>query len=389
MPTAVIHFYQGQLSPLRLGHCRFTPSCSQYALEAIQAHGLLAGFARAADRLVRCNPSARRYYARGADGLLADPSNAESPGPVRPRLPDWLLPAPTRDIVPGPADSTALSPDSTRTRWAAEVASFAAALAAEGDCDRAATEYRRVAHLLGPDLRAWSHLRSGDCRFEAGEWAAAQDEYRLARTSAAPEADRAIADARAAACRFNAGDFTASADLLAPLAEHRPQALGGLGLCDMARGRWGAAEARLVQASRATDDSLQRRRLSRLAAWCERGSSLPRRNSGLASALSAVLPGSGQTYAGRASLGLRHLVFNAALLWTVVSLIHDERYPAAYLVAGLELPFYLGNVLGAGRSAREFNVSARLRFVARAIGDAGRTPPDRARAPAPQGCSAE
>ena len=70
--------------------------------------------------------------------------------------------------------------------------------------------------------------------------------------------------------------------------------------------------------------------------------------------------------------GLRHLVFNGALLYTVAKLAHDRHYPAAYLVAGLELPFYTGNVLGAGASARSFDRAARLRFTADAITDAGR-----------------
>jgi putative membrane protein insertion efficiency factor len=368
--TAVIRFYQGQLSALRQGHCRFTPSCSQYAIEAIGTYGVFAGSTRAADRLMRCGPSAERLCVRGADGRLADPPGEESPGPVRPRMPDWLLPAPTLDIVPGYLDSTRASPDSTKTRWAGEIVSFATALAAEGDCDRAATEYRRVAHLLGPSFSVWSHLRSGDCRFKAAEWTAAELEYRLAGSLAPAGADRATSEAMAAACRFNEGDFAACATLLAPLAADRPRPLAGLGLCDMSRGRWGAAEARLLQASRALGDSLQAHRLGRLAAWCERAPWLPRRDPRLASALSVVLPGSGQMYAGRASEGLRHLIFNGALLWTIASLARDGHYPAAYLVTGLEVPFYLGNVHGAGRSAREFNAAKRLRFVSRAIEDA-------------------
>ena len=370
VPTAVIRFYQRQLSPLRLGHCPFTPSCSQYAVEAIGTYGLFAGSARAADRLMRCGPSAEQHYARGPDGRLVDAPGVESPGPVRPRMPDWLLPAPTRDVVPGRADFTRASPDSTGTRWTGEVVSFATALAAEGDCERAATEYRRAAHLLGPSFRVWSHLRSGDCLFRAGEWVMAEREYRLAGSLAPDGADRATGDAMAAACRFDEGDFAACATLLAPLAAEHPRPLAALGLCDMARGRWGAAEARLLQADRALADSLPALPLARLATWCGRGPWLPRRDPQLASALSVVVPGAGQMYAGHTSEGLRHLVFNGALLWTIASLIRDERYPAAYLVAGLELPFYFGNVLGAARSAREFDSATRLRFVARALEDA-------------------
>ena len=38
------------------GGCRFTPTCSQYALDAVQEHGTLAGSAMAARRICRCHP---------------------------------------------------------------------------------------------------------------------------------------------------------------------------------------------------------------------------------------------------------------------------------------------------------------------------------------------
>lgn len=53
---AAIHGYQRWLSPLLPPSCRYYPSCSQYAYEAIEKHGLLKGGALAAWRIVRCNP---------------------------------------------------------------------------------------------------------------------------------------------------------------------------------------------------------------------------------------------------------------------------------------------------------------------------------------------
>ena len=38
------------------GECRFTPSCSQYARDAVETHGLVKGSALAAGRLCRCHP---------------------------------------------------------------------------------------------------------------------------------------------------------------------------------------------------------------------------------------------------------------------------------------------------------------------------------------------
>jgi hypothetical protein len=51
-----IRAYQWTLSPLLPRGCRFTPSCSEYAAEAVLAHGLLRGCLLAARRLLRCHP---------------------------------------------------------------------------------------------------------------------------------------------------------------------------------------------------------------------------------------------------------------------------------------------------------------------------------------------
>jgi len=49
--------YQRLISPMLPPVCRFTPSCSSYAIEAVQVHGLLRGSALAGWRILRCNPS--------------------------------------------------------------------------------------------------------------------------------------------------------------------------------------------------------------------------------------------------------------------------------------------------------------------------------------------
>ncbi|MCB1778537.1 MAG: membrane protein insertion efficiency factor YidD [Candidatus Competibacteraceae bacterium] len=53
---ALIRGYQLLISPLLGNHCRFYPSCSQYAREAIEYHGVLRGGWLAIRRLLRCHP---------------------------------------------------------------------------------------------------------------------------------------------------------------------------------------------------------------------------------------------------------------------------------------------------------------------------------------------
>jgi putative membrane protein insertion efficiency factor len=57
-----IRLYQRFISPALPRHCKYEPTCSAYAVEAIRAFGPLRGLALAAWRLLRCNPWSRGGY---------------------------------------------------------------------------------------------------------------------------------------------------------------------------------------------------------------------------------------------------------------------------------------------------------------------------------------
>lgn len=59
---ALIKVYQYGISPLLGPKCRFTPTCSQYAAEALQKHGLIKGFVLAIKRVSRCHPGGGSGY---------------------------------------------------------------------------------------------------------------------------------------------------------------------------------------------------------------------------------------------------------------------------------------------------------------------------------------
>lgn len=54
--TALIRAYQFFISPLLGPRCRFTPTCSQYALEAVTRHGVAKGCWLTSKRLLKCHP---------------------------------------------------------------------------------------------------------------------------------------------------------------------------------------------------------------------------------------------------------------------------------------------------------------------------------------------
>lgn len=54
--TGLLRFYQGSISPLTPPACRFTPTCSEYVLRAVEGHGTLKGGWLGLKRIARCRP---------------------------------------------------------------------------------------------------------------------------------------------------------------------------------------------------------------------------------------------------------------------------------------------------------------------------------------------
>jgi putative membrane protein insertion efficiency factor len=71
---AVLAFYRTAISPIRPPSCRYSPSCSAYAVEAIEVHGPVRGSWLALRRLLRCHP----FHAGGHDPVPPPVGPAES-----------------------------------------------------------------------------------------------------------------------------------------------------------------------------------------------------------------------------------------------------------------------------------------------------------------------
>ncbi|MCX5686884.1 MAG: membrane protein insertion efficiency factor YidD [Candidatus Omnitrophica bacterium] len=57
-----VRFYRNYLSPFKLQCCRFYPSCSEYAADAIGKYGVVKGVFKSIKRIIRCNPFSRGGY---------------------------------------------------------------------------------------------------------------------------------------------------------------------------------------------------------------------------------------------------------------------------------------------------------------------------------------
>jgi hypothetical protein len=58
----MIRWYQRHLSPILGANCKYLPTCSQYAIEAVERHGAVKGSLMALWRIIRCNPFSRGGY---------------------------------------------------------------------------------------------------------------------------------------------------------------------------------------------------------------------------------------------------------------------------------------------------------------------------------------
>ena len=69
----LVQAYKRFISPMFLPACRFTPTCSEYAMEAIANYGLIRGGAKAIWRLLRCHP-----LAKGGIDLAVKPASRDT-----------------------------------------------------------------------------------------------------------------------------------------------------------------------------------------------------------------------------------------------------------------------------------------------------------------------
>lgn len=60
--VVLVHAYRLLLGPILGGSCRFTPSCSSYAIEALERHGAVRGTWLSLRRVLRCHPFHRAGY---------------------------------------------------------------------------------------------------------------------------------------------------------------------------------------------------------------------------------------------------------------------------------------------------------------------------------------
>lgn len=350
----LINGYKVVLSPLQgPGMCNFEPTCSQFTKAAIRGAGLFPGVLVGGDRLMRCNPFAWSYYDVHYSGTFADrildPVGNHIAWRQPPAEPGTLVAGGPASYAP-PAPGTDL-PDLT----------FADYLFGNGQYRQSVAEYLRIRFSDGrTPVRAYAGLMAGEALLRAGEFERARRAFDDARNPA--PADFSLYGS-ARAC-FGQGRYAQARGVLdsvpAGLVYASAQAMAGWSFFRERRFREGAA--RFAQSPAGPE-------------WAELsqmdGRNIRRRSRLLSSILSAILPGAGQLYSGRAGDGAYSLLAVAgpglAAWWFAADPAHRDRTRVKVSVFGaVTALFYAANIYGANVAARDFGLAQERRYLARA-----------------------
>ncbi|MBN2465402.1 membrane protein insertion efficiency factor YidD [candidate division WOR-3 bacterium] len=376
----MIGAYKAVLSPLQGSNvCNFYPTCSQFARAAIRSQGFVPGVVMGADRLMRCNTLAWSYYDTYYRG---DVVGGRMPDPVANHI-AWRNPPHEHGLLVA-AQAVGLGTRSETSdvsvmsrRPGAASLSFADYLYAAGEYYQAAGEYLRVRFTSSSSyLSGYAGLMAGESYLQAGDLVRARHAFQDLNAPAVQDLGR-YGIARTS---FAVADYVGTRAVLglitSPALARQANALEGWTFFRQHRFAEGAAKLSIAEnwgqslgASASDSTRYSPRFLQELASMNGHGI---RRRSRLASTLlSAVLPGAGQLYSGRAGDGAYSFLTVAStglVTWWFASDPgkRDPTYVKVSIFGVISALFYAGNVYGANIAARDYNLLQEHRYVQRA-----------------------
>lgn len=144
-----------------------------------------------------------------------------------------------------------------------------------------------------------------------------------------------------------------------PQSEYAPLALAGGALVALEKEDIAAGRTELTRFIENYPEHPGWTRVRRARAMLDQHNELPRKSRILAGVLSAILPGSGYIYAGHHKDGITSLLINGLAFAGIATAIQNENFAVAGIVAGVGLPFYVGNIYGSANAAKKWNIAVR------------------------------
>lgn len=261
-----------------------------------------------------------------------------------------------------PATTSFATSESLRT----SELSFAESLYQEGDYYRAVTEYKRFLHFKPnhPDA-PHAHLNMARCFLHGKQWASGEKALTTLIENYPHSPERDYAALLYAETAYKQHNFTQTLERLSELntnqtsprllnhqADLRLWSLTSLGEYDQLIDEQQPSD----QSSRINDDYLQLRQL-------------PLKSPNLAGGLSAILPGSGQLYAGRYREAGMALLLNAAFLGGGIQSIKTGNHVVGGILLFFEAGWYGGNIYNAMNSVHKHNRDLKQSALSRLIED--------------------
>jgi tetratricopeptide (TPR) repeat protein len=236
---------------------------------------------------------------------------------------------------------------------------FAEKLFNSGDYYRAITEYKRFISYHPNDFRRdYSSFRIGMSYYNSNHLDEASAHF-FSFLREYPDSDfRQAAWFYGADAFFQMGDWIVANDEFRRI--ERTESASGLKDIAILRQAW--INAMQYQWDEAADLMLNLSKkesvvplLDLLETECRKGESLPSRSPVFAGILSAVVPGTGQMYAGRYVDGTVALLLNAAFIWGAIEAFDNDNPTAGGILLFFELGWYTGNIYSAINSSHRFN----------------------------------
>jgi TM2 domain-containing membrane protein YozV len=310
-----------------------------------------------ADRLMRCNTFAWSYYDSYYAGAIV---GGRMPDPVENHI-AWRNqtdePGVSVTVQPSPG-SGGVGRDSSPTGPSLGFADF---LYSSGEYEQAAAEYLRVRFTAGPPgLSGYAGLMAGESYLRAADFSGARRAFLDLNPTPVLEFSRyGVARTLFAGARYPEArtilDSVASASLAI-----QSRTLAGWTYFRQHRFAEGAATFGTVQ------NAPPAQHLSTMD-----GRDIPRRSRLASSLLSAIVPGAGQLYSGRAGDGaysFMTVVGTGLVTWWFAadSAKHDRTHVKVSIFGVITALFYAGNVYGANVAARDYNLFQERRYLQRA-----------------------
>jgi len=240
----------------------------------------------------------------------------------------------------------------------------------EGEYFRAITEYKKYL-ILFPDSGKADYASFGiGMAYYKGE------EYRDAARTFSSMREKYPESAHALPARYHEGfsrwklkDYEAARVTLETLAEdhpesvYAPRALAASSLVALDEDKPGVSRAGLERFVDRYPGHPGADSVKTALALLERYPDRPRKSPVLAGFLSAVLPGSGYMYAEHYGDGVTAFLINGLFIAGAATGFHQENYAVGTIVAGVGLPFYLGNIYGSANAAKKWNEGVRNEFI--------------------------